>query len=540
MASEAFLRLKQCHLLNRLGEADHVCAILDDRYFTTILPGREVLHHTTTIRKFMIEGASGEQQFFGIPDSIELEPHTVIALTYAETLCLDIYPNDPEYTELKPAGRVELPRIEPDRLIDTSVGKLHQNAQDILEKAIKRLDLLEAPLKTRPDLPKFKYSPAATRVLLGLNTLKNPSTKALPPPAPPVPMMMMMKSSFAGAESADESVEAKSEAPTVPQGESLADVMAILSDDKKPAADQVKDGVAPKPPTIALEPDTSSSTSDDDKAKAYEMFTDSNKLSGLGGLFQAILKVQKMQQDGRKTPYSITDPVQASLAFDENANNAWQVTTGSSVGGGLAGYYMLPGTDGASFSKDVEKSNFTLNFTNLLFAPYGIETDKEKQIAGVIQEYIQAVASIKLDSSDTKRTVSHFIPMNLVQHINISGDDSDKLMVYQPRVKFFYLHIDGEAYTQSISTCWGSESTERFKFTMNYAVFQADINWEEIEKNSDKLDKVFQILSNENLDAYVAEAGVIAKVAAGDNNPQPSEPNVPGPIDPGSVDPTES
>lgn len=201
-------------------------------------------------------------------------------------------------------------------------------------------------------------------------------------------------------------------------------------------------------------------------------------------------------------------------------------------------FKMLPGTDTATFSKDIEKSNFTLNFTNLLFAPYGIETDKETQIAGVIQEYIQAVASIKLDSSDTRRTVSHFIPMNLVQHINISGDDSDPLMVYQPRIKFFYLHIDGEAYAQSISTCLGSETTERFKFIMNYAVFQADINWEEVVKNSDKFDKVFQILSNENLDAYVSEASIIAKVASGQNNPQPSDPNAPGSVDPGSVDPT--
>ncbi|RAL64059.1 hypothetical protein DID88_003247 [Monilinia fructigena] len=455
----------------------------------------------------MVEGASGQQQFFGIPDSIEFEPHTVIALTYAETLCLDIYPNDPEYTELRPAGHVELPRIEPDRLIDTSVGKLHQNTQDILEKAMKRLDLLEAPLKTRPDLPKFKYSPAATRVLLGLDTLMNPSTVASPPPAPPT--TLRMKSSFvaaASADEADEPVGAKSEAPKVPQDESLDDVMAILSDDKKPAADQVKDGVAPKPPTIALEPDISSSTSDNDKTKAYQMFTDANKLSGLGGLFQAIVKVKKMQQDGRKTPYLITDPTQASLAFDENANNAWEVITGGSVGSGLAGYYMLPGTDAASFSKDVEKSNFTLNFTNLLFAPYGIEPDKEKQIAGVIQEYIQAVASIKLYSSNTKRTVSHFIPMNLVQHINISGDDSDKLMVY----------ISPESNS---STC--------------------TLMARHREETSDKLDKVFKILSNENLEAYVAEAGVISKVAAGDNNPRPSEPNVPGPVDTGSVDPTE-
>lgn len=190
---------------------------------------------------------------------------------------------------------------------------------------------------------------------------------------------------------------------------------------------------------------------------------------------------------------------------------------------------MLPGTDSGSFNKDVERSQFSLGFTKDLFAPYGLEGDKEVQIAGAIEQYIQAVATIKLDTSDTKRTVSHFIPMNLVQHINISGNDDDKLMVYQPRVKFFYLHIDGEAYLQSISTCLGSESTERFRFTMNYAVFQADINWEEVEKNAKKLDKVFEILSNENLDAYVAEAGVISKVAAGDNK---GEPSGPGPVDP--------
>lgn len=126
-----------------------MCAILDEHHFTTILPGREILNHSTTIRKFMVQGEDGEQQFFGFPDRLGFPPHTVIALTYAESLCLDIYPNDPDYHDPGPADRIQLPQIDPDRQIDISVGKLHQNFQDILEKAMKRLDLLEAPSRTR-------------------------------------------------------------------------------------------------------------------------------------------------------------------------------------------------------------------------------------------------------------------------------------------------------------------------------------------------------------------------------------------------------
>ncbi|KAI9643903.1 hypothetical protein NHQ30_007254 [Ciborinia camelliae] len=521
MSSEGSLTLQQCHLLNRLGETDHVCAILDDHHFITILPGREVLHYSSVIKKFMIQkGADGEQLFFDFPrGAIEFPHHTVIVLTYEEsTPCLDIYPNDPEYIELMPTARLELRMIEPDREIDISVGKLHHTAQEIFEKAMKRLDLLEAPLKNRPDLPKFNYSPAATRVLLGLDHIMHPNAVA-PPVAEPSPAIQSISLMAIGATSASD--------PTSPKDQSLADVMAILSDDKKPAAQQVTDGVAPKPPTLAIEPTITSGTSDDDKAAAYQKFNDANKLSGLTGLFQALLKVQKMQQDGRKTPYSITEPTQASLAFDENANFAWQVISGSSSGGGLAGYFMNTSTSTGSFNKDVERTQFSLNFTKDLFKPYGIAGDKEMEIAGAIEQYISAVASIKLDSSDKRRTVSHFIPMNLVQHINISGDDNDKLMVYQPRAKFLYLRIDGEAYSQAISTCLSSESTERFKFSMNYAVFEADINWQEVEKNSEKLDKVFKILSNENLDQYVAQGSIISKIGSKETNP-----SGPGPVDP--------
>ncbi|KAJ8062367.1 hypothetical protein OCU04_008911 [Sclerotinia nivalis] len=190
----------------------------------------------------MVQGPDGNQQFFGFPQPFEFPPHTVIALNYTGTLCLDIYPNDPEYTEPGPVNRLELLPIAPDRQIDISVGQLHQSAQEILEKAMKRLDLLEAPSKSRPDLPKFQYSPAVTRVVLGLGGLGRPSKLAPPPPPPPA---MMAEESV--ADQADESSEpnaATSNAP--PKDESLADV-AILNDDKKPAAQQVKDGVAPKP-----------------------------------------------------------------------------------------------------------------------------------------------------------------------------------------------------------------------------------------------------------------------------------------------------
>lgn len=94
--------------------------------------------------------------------------------------------------------------------------------------------------------------------------------------------------------------------------------------------------------------------------------------------------------------------------------------------------------------------------------------------------------------------------MNFVKHINISGNGDDKLMVYQPRGKFFYWHIDSEAFTQAIRTCRGSEYTERFKFTMKCAVLQADVNWEEVGKNIEKLYKVSKNLGNEYLDLYVA------------------------------------
>ncbi|ESZ91671.1 hypothetical protein SBOR_7928 [Sclerotinia borealis F-4128] len=116
--------------------------------------------------------------------------------------------------------------------------------------------------------------------------------------------------------------------------------------------------------------------------------------------------------------------------------------------------------------------------------------------------------------------------MILVQHINTSGNEDDKLMAYQSRVIFFYLRTDGEAYTQAISTCWDSdESTERFKLNMNYAVFEADINYDQIYKNAEKIHKVFNILMTENFEEYVVEAGVTSKISVGNKDTQPGEPS---------------
>ncbi|ESZ91672.1 hypothetical protein SBOR_7929 [Sclerotinia borealis F-4128] len=86
MTPEGSIRLQQCHLLNR-----------------------------TVIKRFMIQRPDGEQRFFGFQSPSKFRI-TLSVLSYAESmLCLDIYPNESEYTELGPAACIELVPIQPNR-----------------------------------------------------------------------------------------------------------------------------------------------------------------------------------------------------------------------------------------------------------------------------------------------------------------------------------------------------------------------------------------------------------------------------------------
>ncbi|KAH7408970.1 hypothetical protein BKA64DRAFT_742150 [Cadophora sp. MPI-SDFR-AT-0126] len=460
--------LKSTTVLNRLGETAVLSAFLSDTHFVTILPGEELLSHTAIITKFLIEfndEREAPDTFFGLAaiSSLELPTGSVIVLRVGEEkgVVLDIYINDQE-TPDAPQKTIPLTPIgEPTTKIDTSLAQTQAESNVIINKLFKIINN-----------PKGNPFPAAA-----LKALINGPGKGLGDSSPAAP-------------------------------DKFDQLANMLMGGEPTASDQVAKGTIPKPPAILVKPADGSS---DDVQQKYTMAT---LLLGVSDLYENILRVQKMAKEGRTTPYSITDPQQVCLAIKENADLAYQVAIG-----GLSGYYITTGQTANSYSKDVNSSEFKLEFTSDLFKPFDLTDAALTEISGVLAEYIAAIATIKMDSTSTNKKITHFVRTTMVSKRNVSGDDKNPIWVYQPETKLIYMHIDTQAYFSATSSCIGHSDTESFHYDMEYSVYEADINVDQVIKNQDMLNKAFQTVTAQNALDFAKKPGISTEVNSGEDGP---------------------
>ncbi|KAG4434017.1 hypothetical protein IFR05_010499 [Cadophora sp. M221] len=459
--------LNSTTILNRLGETAVLSAFLSDRHFVTIIPGGELIRHTAVITKFLVEFTSKsgpEATFFGLDESLELPVGSVIVIRVDEIehLAIDVYISDAGAPPHKPSRTVPLKPIgHPDKKIDTSLAQTHAESSAILEKVFKIIN----------DPSGNQFPGAALKALI------NGPGKSLGDTSPAQP-------------------------------DKFDQLVAMLTGGSSSPSAQVSGGTMPNPPAILVKPVDGSP---DDVSQKYQ---GSTSLQAVSALFEKMLRVQKMAKEGRSTPYSITDPKQACLAIQENADLAYQVAIG-----GLAGYYITTAQTSSSYSKDVSSADFKLEFTSDMFKPFDLATDALTEISGVLQQYISDIASIKIDSSSTNKQISHYMRTTMVSKRNVSGDDDNPIWVWQPETKLVYMHIDTQAYFNATSSCLGHSEVETFHYDMEYTVYEADIDIDQVEANQAMLDKTFNSLTQMNMNDFAQKPGISTEVSPdGDDN----------------------
>jgi hypothetical protein len=259
-----------------------------------------------------------------------------------------------------------------------------------------------------------------------------------------------------------------------------------LNGNADPPAKQVDDQHVPTPPATSVKPPVN----DDVVIQRYEL---TQSIQGLVSLYFNIARAAKMYKEGRTEFYKTTDPVQANLAFEENAN-----LTANVMSSNLAGYLETPKFFTNDYKKDVAKNEFKTVFTKDIFSGFGLGDNALTEIASFIQNYISAIGQIKTQSTSVSNVRSFCNSTNTVVKIDLLGDGQH--IVYQPRVHLVYMKIDHEAYKVASKTCWSETDTERFQFYMTYTVIQADVNYGKMVENKQKLDGIFTSLSTQNLD----------------------------------------
>jgi hypothetical protein len=288
-------------------------------------------------------------------------------------------------------------------------------------------------------------------------------------------------------------------APPKPGSGDMNTLIQLLSDSGKPPQQQVAEGRAPKVPITMVKPE-------EGEPEAQQCYDDIKLVTGLASLFQEILRVKRMSAEGRVKPYGITDPVEANLAMKENADVAYQVMHGA-----LGGYYDNINMYNRTYTKVVSHNDVQFEFTSDIFKPFGFTDSALTEISGFLQQYISAIAKVKTDTSKTGFRNAFSKQIHQVLYINV-GAKEKPVWVWQPRARLVYMHVDSQSYREITKTCLKEETTETYKFSMDYVIVEADINRQDVERRRDKLTQAFDLVSDKRMDTFVSQAGVAHEV----------------------------
>ncbi|KAE8366278.1 hypothetical protein BDV27DRAFT_143788 [Aspergillus caelatus] len=455
------ISLSRSTILNRLGDSVVVAAFINQDHFIPLHPRDEMLNVSLDIKWFHIQGPNGPGQCFIVPQNVTVNKASVISLRLPEGSGIPLFyhfpaeaPDDAQCFELQP--------------IDDPA-----QSEDFLHKLV---TVSNYAMFTKG----MKFPRSALHELLD----DIPAANSAPPVA------MFAATSGAGPK----------DTPTPPKGD-LDKLMDLLSDNGKPPAQQVSEDKAPKPPITNVKPSEA-----DSNAEALQCYKDIKLVTGLACLFQEILRLKKMQSEGRTAPYGISDPTEANLAMKENADLAYQV-----MHGGLGGYYDSINMYQRSYNKTVKHSDLKIEFTSDIFKPFGFTKPALTEISGFLEQYIAAIAKVKTDTTSTGFRNSFSKQIHQVLRINV-GDDENPVWVWQPKCRLVYMHVDSASYRETVKTCLKESTQESYKFSMDYVVVEADINTENVERRREKLTKAFDMVSDKNIDAFVSQAGVANEV----------------------------
>ncbi|KAM3072032.1 hypothetical protein ACMFMF_007426 [Clarireedia jacksonii] len=488
------LALKSSTILNRLGKTILVSAFVNKDHFFTIRPGADALCHSLDIKWFLIQFPNGERACFAPPDNIIINTGSVISLKLSENGPIILH-----FPAESPGERLEIPlqNIEVPIIADP-VAEITTNslAHQFFNKLV---SLANYPQVTRG----VQFPVAAMDELFDAVTAREdpgpigldnaPTARNLMLSATP---MMMTASSPVSLSSA---ATTATPAPPKAGSEDMNKLMELLSDSGKPPQQQVSEGRAPKVPITNVKPA-------EGNQEALQCYQDIKLVTGLASLFQEILRVQRMTAEGRKGPYGITDPVEANLAMKENADVAYQV-----MHGGLGGYYDNINMYSRSYKKTVSHKDIKIEFTSEIFKPFGFTKPALEEISGFLEQYISAIAKIKTDTSSTEFRNAFSKQIHQVLRLNV-GTEENPVLVWQPKARLVYMHIDSQSYKETVKTCLKEETTESYMFSMDYVIVEADINTQNVERRREKLTKAFDIVSDKNIDAFISQAGVAHEV----------------------------
>lgn len=257
-------------------------------------------------------------------------------------------------------------------------------------------------------------------------------------------------------------------------------LMDLMLGDTKTPDQQVADGKIPTlNPVVVV----------DTHVKENEGETKYQALLDAQSMIQLYSNLMQVQQ--KPTGFDLTS--EAAVGFAFQARQAYNAMMGP-----LAGYYNFSLGSVQKYSNQLERNQIHDDFLGKVFDGFGFDSDTLKLLDTKLTTFVSAIKGINPGAQEPS-TWDFSQTLGLCPRTNITGNASDPVWVLKPTTFLLYMQVDAKSFRESVSK---NNSVEKVNFKFSLTVTKCELNVRRFDADRPKFDKIFTLLTNNNMSAY--------------------------------------
>ncbi|KAH6842631.1 hypothetical protein B0I37DRAFT_436302 [Chaetomium sp. MPI-CAGE-AT-0009] len=259
----------------------------------------------------------------------------------------------------------------------------------------------------------------------------------------------------------------------------------MMLGDTESSKDQVDKKKVPKPPPVVVEDPVGEVPPGYDRADAAKNFGYLKDAHSVCQMFTNIMLL-------KTHPDSFDITKDAGKAFNVQANLAYRAMTSS-----MATVYNFRQGVETNHDFTIPKGQVHEKLLETMFDGMGLDDGHKKQIDSQISNFVKALKDITIDGKDS--TLDFALRFGLTPALNISADNSDPMLAYEPTTYLIYLTMDAKAFTKCISK---HNTEERVNLKSKHVVTKFELNVNQFLKQRPKYELMIKKATGKSLKEY--------------------------------------
>ncbi|KAL6690774.1 hypothetical protein J3F84DRAFT_404128 [Trichoderma pleuroticola] len=265
--------------------------------------------------------------------------------------------------------------------------------------------------------------------------------------------------------------------------------------------DLIKRGEVPVSYIFAIEP-----TSDDEKV--HRAFESLMSAAGMIRFFAAVNELSDYDNQSRKETYSIKNPEEIALAFEEAASATMTSLTKGQVGA----VYNVQTTDVKPLTLNKSRSEIRQDVISFILSDVpNVSSSVINKVNEAFTDFIRKIRPFRVSEESGLPTVNHCV---VVHYIAMSAEtDAGASPVPEPKTRLVYFKCKARDWDRAMQKPDSSKKDEKIPFTMEILVKEMTLdetlfrrrksNWETMARFiAENKDDVKEVVESEGIEGF--------------------------------------